>query len=70
MDIFEKLEHLSSRLDHLESSAEWIARESVHTDNAISQTATLIMVLADEVREKICTLVRDIERGVDSDELN
>lgn len=70
MDVFEKLEKLSSRLDHLEAAAEWIARETVHTDNSVSQTATLIVVLADEVREKICTLVRDIERGAETEELN
>ena len=59
-----KLLQISSRLDHLEQAAEWIAKEMVHSDNAVSQTGTLICVLADEVRERICNLVRDLERDL------
>ena len=65
MKTLERLLEISSRLDHVESSAEWIARESVHSDNGISQTGTLISVLADEVREKVCSLVRDFEEVLD-----
>jgi hypothetical protein len=61
MNNIEKLLQISSRIDHLEQAAEWIARETVHSDNAISQTGTLICVLADEVRERICTLVHELE---------
>ena len=61
MDNVQKLLDISSRLSHLEQAAEWVARETVHTDNAISQTGTLICVLADEVRERVCSLVRELE---------
>ena len=62
------LQDISSRIDHLENAAEWITRESVHTDNTMSQTATLICVIADELRERLCALVREIERERDYDE--
>ena len=65
MDTIKKLLDISSRIDHMENSAEWIARETVHTDNAISQTGSLICVLAEELREKVCTLVRELERAVE-----
>jgi len=61
MKTLDKLMDISSRLEHLESAAEWIARETVHTDNGISQTGTLICVLADELREKVYNLVRELE---------
>ena len=56
-----KLEEISSRLELLENQAEWIAKESVHTDNVISQSGTLIYVLADEVRSKVFELVHELE---------
>ncbi len=61
MDTLGKLMDISSRLEHLETAAEWITKETVHTDNAISQTGTLICVLADDLREKVCSLVRELE---------
>lgn len=57
-----KLLEISSRIEHLENSAEWIAKETIHTDNAISQTSSLICVLADEVRTRILELVEELER--------
>ncbi len=53
---------IASRLDHLSTSAEWIARETVHTDNTISQTGTLISVLAEDIRERINVLVAELEQ--------
>lgn len=61
MDTINKLLDISSRLEHLESAAQWITKETVHTDNSVSQTGTLICVLADDLRERVCTLVREIE---------
>ena len=61
MDTLDKLMEITSRIEHLETAAEWITRETVHTDNGVSQTGTLIAVLAEEVREKIYNLVRDLE---------
>jgi hypothetical protein len=70
MEILDKLLDISSRLDHLEQSAEWIAKETVHTDNAISQTGTLICVLADELRERVYALVRELELADSVDKLH
>lgn len=70
MDTVQKLLEITSRLEHLESSAEWITRETVQCDNGVSQTGTLITVLADEIREKVCNLVRDLERRVSLEELH
>lgn len=66
MDSLQRLMEISSRLDHLEESAEWIAKETVHTDNAISQTSTLITVLAEDIREKVCELVHVLEQVSES----
>ena len=57
----DKLSEISSKLDYLENSAEWIARETVHTDNTLSQSGTMICVLADDIREKVFTLVQELE---------
>jgi len=62
MNTLDKLLDIAHRIDHMESSAEWIARETVHSDNAVSQTGTLICVLADELREKVATLVQELEK--------
>ena len=61
MNTVNRLLEITSRIDHLENAAEWIAREAVHSDNAISQTGTLICVLADELRERLCKLVKEME---------
>ena len=61
MSTVKKLMDISNRIDQLENSAEWIARETVNTDSAISQSSTLISVLADEIRERICDLVQELE---------
>ena len=53
---------IASRLDHLGSCAEWIARETVHTDNSVSQTGTLMSVLAEDIRERITALVAELEQ--------
>lgn len=57
----DQLVEISSRLEHLENAAEWIAKETIHSDNALSQTGTLICVLADEVREAIYKLAQQAE---------
>jgi hypothetical protein len=62
MDTLKQLLDISSRLDYLEQSAEWIARETVHNDTAISQTGTLISVLTDDVRERIFNIVHELEQ--------
>lgn len=61
MDTMQRLMDIASRIEHLESAAEWIARETAHTDNSLSQTGTLITVLADDIRERVYALVKEIE---------
>lgn len=61
MSTVDKILEIESRLEHLEAAAMWIAKETVHSDNAVSQTGTLITVLADELRERMVTLVRTLE---------
>jgi hypothetical protein len=61
MNTLSQILEIASRLDHLGTCAEWIARETVHTDNGISQTGTLISVLAEDIREKINTLIAELE---------
>lgn len=70
MDTVQKLLEITSRLEHLECSAEWITRETVQNDNGVAQTGTLIAVLADEIRERVCNLVRDLERQVSLQDLH
>jgi hypothetical protein len=62
MNTLAQIMEIASRLDHLGSCAEWIARETVHTDNSISQTGTLMSVLAEDIREKITNLVTELEQ--------
>jgi hypothetical protein len=70
MDTMARLMDIASRIDHMESVAEWISRETVHTDNTISQSSTLICVIADDLRERLCQLVKDIEKQREYDKLN
>jgi len=67
MDTVDKLLQISSRIEHLENIAEWIAKETIHTDNGVSQTGSLICVLADQIREAVFELCREFEE-VDFDE--
>ncbi|MDD2943989.1 MAG: hypothetical protein PHC51_13615 [bacterium] len=64
MNSFDKLHDICTRLEHIESNAEWIARSMVHVDNSACQTGTLISVLADEVRGKILDLVTELEKEI------
>jgi hypothetical protein len=62
MNTLAQVLEIASRLDHLGSCAEWIARETVHTDNSVSQTGTLMSVLAEDIREKVNALVAELEQ--------
>lgn len=65
MDTLQRLMDIASRLEQLEGTADWIARETVHADSGISQGATLITVLSDNVRERIYALVKELEDQAD-----
>ncbi len=64
MDTVGKLQEISLRLDHLQSSGEWLARSLVHQDSAASQTGTLISVLAEDIRQRLLDLVTELEKQV------
>ena len=55
---------LSSRIDHLEQVAEWIARETANQDSSVCQSATLITVLIDDIRNRLIDLVKSLEESV------
>ncbi len=62
MSTMDQIIEIASRLDHLGTCAEWIARETVHTDNALSQTGTLMSVLSEDIRDRITNLVAELEQ--------
>lgn len=69
MDTLGKILDIASRLDHLSNCADWVARETVHTDNGLSQTGTLMAVLIEDIREKMNQLVNDLEHlNLEADE--
>jgi hypothetical protein len=61
VETVQKLQELSNRIEHLQSLADWVTRETTHSDNAVSQTATLITVLAEDIRERVYEVVRECE---------
>jgi len=67
MSSMDQILEIASRLDHLGTCAEWIARETVHTDNSLSQTGTLMAVLAEDIRERITSLIAQLEQASEFD---
>ena len=61
MNSLAKILEIASRLDHLGTCADWVARETVHSDNSLSQTGTLMAVLVEDVRERVNALVEELE---------
>jgi hypothetical protein len=57
---------IASRIDHLSQTADWIARETVHTDNCLSQAATLVNVLSEDIRERMLCLLQEMESLIES----
>jgi len=70
MKTMDKLIEIANRIEHMENAAEWIARETANTDAPVSQTGSLICVLCDDVRERICALVHEIEEFMDNSKFN
>jgi len=68
MNTLAQVLEIASRLDHLGPCAEWIARETVHTDNSLSQTGTLISVLTEDIREKLTALISELEQVAEIEE--
>ncbi len=70
MHTLDELLDIAERLEHLEHSAEWIARNTANTDNTVCQTATLILTLADDVQGRITELVKRLEEIARVDLIN
>ena len=64
MDTVQKLHEISLRLEHIESSGEWLARSLVHQDSAAAQTGTLVSVLAEDIRNRLLDLVTELEKQI------
>lgn len=64
MDTLDRLMEIANRLEHIESAADWISKDTIHSNNAASQSATLISALTDDVREKLYSLVHDLEQNI------
>jgi hypothetical protein len=61
MNTLARILEISSRLDHLGNCADWLSRETVHVDNSLSQTGTLMTVLVEDIRERVNDLVTELE---------
>lgn len=55
---------IESRIEHLETLALWIAKETANVDQTISQTSTLISVVCEDIRERVIELVRNLEERI------
>lgn len=66
MDTNDIIHRLCLKLDQIESSGEWLTRTNVHESNSSCQTATLIQVLAEEVREELIKLVVQLEEEAEN----
>lgn len=64
MRTVDKIQDICSRLDHLEEAGTWLARSLVHKDSTASHTGTLVTVIAEDIREKLLSLVADLEKEV------
>lgn len=62
MNTMGRILDIASRLDHLSNCADWITRETVHTDNGLSQTGSLMAVLVEDIRERINEMVTELEQ--------
>jgi len=61
MDVLEQLKAVSRRLEQMDQAGEWIARETVHSDNPVSQSGSLICALAADIQDKLDQVSREIE---------
>ncbi len=59
-----ELVDIESRIEHIENLALWIARETSHLDQPVSQTSALISVVCEDLREKIIELVKRLENQI------
>ena len=60
----DKLEALSKKIELLLQSSDWITKETVHIDNSVAQTGTLINVLAQDIQEGVYSVVHELEQAL------
>ena len=56
-----KLVEISRKFENLKPPPKWIISQTFKPDTTISQTGTLILTIAEDVRSKLYELVRELE---------
>ena len=64
MDTLKKLQELSERIEHLDSTGELIFESLEGKDEVISQCGKMIACLAEDIRFRVLDLVTELERQV------
>jgi len=60
-----KLHQITLKLDQLGSTGEFLARALASQDQSWSQSSTLILTLAEDVREEVLQLIQSLERSIE-----
>ncbi len=66
MDTVFKLEEISLRLDHVESSGQWLSQILAGSDVTLSEAANLISTLADDIRGRLLDLITELEKQLET----
>jgi hypothetical protein len=61
VDIFAELEIIQSRLQQIDSVGEWIARETVHNDLAISQSGSYLCAMTSDLQMRVESLIVELQ---------
>jgi hypothetical protein len=61
LDIFAELEIIQSRLQQIDSVGEWIARETVHQDAAISQSGSFLCAMTSDLQMRVESLIVELQ---------
>ena len=61
MDIFAELEIIQSRLQQIDSVGEWIARETVHQDIALSQSGSYLCAMTSDLQMRVESLIVELQ---------
>lgn len=64
MNTVDKIHDISLCLEHMHQAGDWLSRSLVHKDATASHTGTLITVLVEDIREKILSLVAELETQI------
>ena len=66
MDMLEQLRTVVKRLEEVDHAGEWIARETIHSDAAVSQSGSLICALAHDLQERLEEVLEAVEGLLDA----